>query len=124
MVPGYALTLHTLRNNPAYPAVAILVLALGVGLNAAVFSVVNTMLLRPLPFPKSQQLLWFTASKIFDAKVRAVGGLSAETSVTLTDVLGDTNSTDILIELNHRARNIEMAIQLFLWDPCGTKLAA
>ena len=44
-------TLRTLRNNPAFAFVAILVLALGAGLNAAVFSVVNTLLLRPLPFP-------------------------------------------------------------------------
>ena len=72
-------TLRTLRNNPAFAAVAILVLAIGAGLNAAVFSVVNTMLLRPLPFPQSHQLVWFTAGKSFDAKVRAAGGLSAET---------------------------------------------
>lgn len=72
-------TLRTLRNNPAFAAVAILVLALGVGLNAAVFSVVNTMLLRPLPFPKSQELVWFTAGKNLDAKARVAGGLSGET---------------------------------------------
>jgi predicted permease len=72
-------TLRTLRNNTAFASIAILVLALGAGLNAAVFSVVNTMLLRPLPFPQSHQLVWFTGGKNFDAKVRAAGGLSGET---------------------------------------------
>jgi len=38
-------TLRTLRNNLAFATIAILVLAIGAGLNAAVFSVVNTMLL-------------------------------------------------------------------------------
>ncbi len=72
-------TLRTLRNNPAFAAIAILVLALGVGVNAAVFSVVNTMLLRPLPFPQSQQLMWFTGGKDYDAKIRVAAGLSGET---------------------------------------------
>ena len=72
-------TLRTLRNNPAFAAVAILVLALGVGANVAVFSVVNTLLLRPLPFPQSQQLVWFTGGKSFDAKARVAAGLSGET---------------------------------------------
>ena len=72
-------TLRTLSKSPAFAAVSILVLALGVGLNAAVFSVVNTMLLRPLPFPQSNQLVWFTAGKSLDAKVRAAGGLSGAT---------------------------------------------
>lgn len=72
-------TLRTLRHHPAFTFVSVLVLALGVGLNVAVFSVVNTMLLRPLPFPQSQQLVWFTGGKSFDAKTRAAGGLSAET---------------------------------------------
>ncbi|MBS1803932.1 MAG: ABC transporter permease [Acidobacteria bacterium] len=72
-------TLRILRSNPAFTTVSILVLALGVGLNSAVFTVVNTMLLRPLPFPDSNRLVWFTGGKSFDAKIRAGGGLSAET---------------------------------------------
>jgi len=72
-------TLRTLCNNPAFTAVAILVLSLGISVNAAVFSVVNTLLLRPLPFPQSQQLVWFTAGKSLDSKMRIAGGLSGET---------------------------------------------
>jgi predicted permease len=72
-------TLRTLRNNPGFAIVAILVLALGAGLNGAVFSVVNTILLRPLPFPASNQLVWFTAGRSLDANMRTAGGLSGET---------------------------------------------
>ncbi len=72
-------TLRNLRNNPGFAAVAILVLALGIGVNVAVFSVVNTLLLRPLPFDESQRLVWFTAGKSLPDKVRATSGLSGQT---------------------------------------------
>jgi len=51
-------TVRTLSRDRGFTLVAILILALGIGANIAVFSVVNTLLLRPLPFNAAQQLVW------------------------------------------------------------------
>ena len=51
-------TFRTLGRDPGFTAVSILILALAIGANIAVFSVVNTLLLRPLPFPNAQELVW------------------------------------------------------------------
>jgi predicted permease len=49
---------RTLSRNPGFAAVAILTLALGIGMNTVVFAVVNAVLLKPLPYPDADRLIW------------------------------------------------------------------
>ena len=54
---NFRLAIRQFVKNPAFSAVAILTLALGIGANTAIFSIVNAVLLRPLPYPDADRIM-------------------------------------------------------------------
>jgi putative ABC transport system permease protein len=69
--------LRVVRRNPGFAAVAILTLALGIGANTAVFSVVNAIFLKPLPFPESERIFLVARTN------NKIGGTNISTPIFL-----------------------------------------
>ena len=65
-------TARTLRRDAGFTTFAVLIAGLGIGASATVFSVVHTLLLRPLPFAEPSQLVWIAN--------RDTPGLSGQTT--------------------------------------------
>jgi putative ABC transport system permease protein len=92
--------LRTLAKNPGFSVVAIATLALGIGANTAMFSAVNAILLRPLPYKNSNRLvnIWGTSAKY--------PGFRMTLSVPeFNDIKTQNHSFEIMAEYNDRTMN-------------------
>jgi putative ABC transport system permease protein len=85
-----------LRNSPTFTLIAVLTLAIGIGATTAVFSVINQLLLRPLPYPDQERLV--ALSNIFPGHPDGWGSVSA------TDVAHWRTDTQVFEKLEFVSR--------------------
>ncbi|MBP7778291.1 MAG: ABC transporter permease [Acidobacteria bacterium] len=93
-------TFRTLRRDASFAAFAILVAGLGIGASTTVFSVVNALLLRPLPFAEADRLVWISNHD--------TPGLS-----------GQTTQVGYLLDLQERAQSLEALAGYFAFYGVG-----
>ena len=97
-------TFRTLRRDTGFAFFAILIVGLGIGASAIVFSVLNTLLLRPLPFKDAGRLVWIANTKTVPEQTTQVGHIldARESNQSFTDIaayfayynIGDRKLTD------------------------------
>lgn len=80
--------IRSLRRSPGFTLAAVAALALGIGATTAIFSIVNTVLLKPAPFPESEDIVWF---QVVSPQGRNQGGSPAKFAhwARQTDVVQD-----------------------------------
>jgi putative ABC transport system permease protein len=91
MFTDFRYALRTLSKNPGFAAAAIVTLALGIGLNVTVFSMLNALLLKPLPVPESNRLVWITGLSTGPDPVRE--------NLTYADIVDFRSATNVFSDI-------------------------
>ncbi len=119
MLQDLRYALRILLKEPAFTAIAALTLALGIGANTAIFSVVNALLLKPLPFPQPHQLI---AIGMTDTRQKDRTQLDSLSYPDFFD-LREQNRTFSSIAL-YRTRSFALANESGATSSTGTKVSA
>ena len=96
-------TFRTMWRNAGFTTFVILIAGLGIGASSTVFSVVNTLLLRPLPFEEPERLVWIAN--------RDTSGLS-----------GQTTQVGHMLDLRERTRSLSAVGGFFAFYGAGDNL--
>src|ERR1700735_4328255 len=67
MLADFRYAVRQLRKSPGFSATAVLTLALGIGANTAIFTLVDSIMLRPLPYPEQNRLMRIGYDSAVDA---------------------------------------------------------
>ncbi len=94
---------RSMRRNAGFAVFATLIVGLGVGASATVFSVVNTLIVRPLPFERSSELVWIA-------------------NRDLPDLSGQTTQVGYLLDLRERTQTLSAVAGYFAFYGVGDNL--
>jgi len=99
---------RTLRHSPGFTLVAVATLALGIGANTAIFSVINAILLRPLPYPGAERLVFLTEweEQVPDMSFSVANLKDLRDQNTVFDSLVGFNGHDFILQAGAGAGNV------------------
>jgi len=96
---------RSLRKNPVFTLVAVLTLALGIGANTAIFSAIDALMLRPLPFPAANQLVRIYSTKD-GIPIRGTSAAGGPSPLDMRDFAQDSHSFQKMVAYDAWRKNV------------------
>ena len=104
LIQDVRLALRALRRTPGFTLIAILCLALGTGATTAIYTVVNAVLLQPLPYPEPEQLV-----RLYEAQITNSGFRGSVSPANFIDWQRQNTVFDQLVAYQPRSVNLQSA---------------